>query len=128
VENYIESKSVPITLADGKPRRLFIGFNALIKIVELLGIGPAEIQTAMSGPNMLQAIRGILWAGCIHEDKALTIETVGDLIDLTKITEVSEAITGAIALSFGKSGGDPKNAEPPAIPATEISPSTVPSS
>jgi hypothetical protein len=128
MDNYIESRSVPVTLADGKPRRLFIGFNALIKMVELLGIGPSDIQSAMSGPNMLQAIRGILWAGLIHEDRTLTIETVGDLIDPAKINEISEAIASAISITFGKPGGDPKNAEAPVIPATETNLSTVPAS
>jgi hypothetical protein len=117
-------RKVPITLADGKPRNLLYKFNALVELVETLGVDIMNIQSAISGPGMLKAIRGILWAGLIHEDKVLTIEEAGDLIEFSQIDELTKAILEALDVAF-KSDGDPKNA---AGPATEINPSTVPAS
>ena len=117
-------RKVPITLADGKPRNLLYKFNALVELVETLGFDIMNIQSAISGPGMLKAIRGILWAGLIHEDKALTIEEAGDLIEFSQIDELTKAMLEALDVAF-KSDGDPKNAEKP---VTETNPSTVPAS
>jgi len=117
-------RKVPITLADGKPRTLLYNFNALVELVDTLGIDIMNIQAALNGPGMLKAIRGILWAGLIHEDKALTIEGAGDLVDFSKIDDLTKAVLEALDVAF-KTGGEPKNAEKP---VTEPSPSTVPAS
>lgn len=121
-------RKVPIILADGKPRNLLYNFNALIELVDTLGIDIMAIQTTLNGPGMLKAIRGILWAGLIHEDKALTIEGAGDLIEFNEIGELTKAILEALNVAFVSSDGVPKNAEEPVSPVTETSPSTVPAS
>jgi hypothetical protein len=111
-------------LADGKPRTLLYNFNAPVELVETLGVDIMNIQAALNGPGMLKAIRGILWAGLIHEDKALTIEGAGDLVDFSKIDDLTKAVLEALDVAF-KSDGDPKNADKP---VTETNPSTVPAS
>jgi len=121
-------RKVPILLADGKPRNLLYNFNALIELVETLGVDIMNIQAALTGPGALKAIRGILWAGLIHEDESLNLKATGNLIDMTKIQEITKAITTALTLAFGVPNGGPKNAEPPESPATEANPSTVPAS
>ena len=114
----------PITLGDGKHRTLYYGFNALIELVETLGISLDSLQEAMTGPGSLKAVRNILWAGLIHEDKTLTPEQVGDLLDgeLHRIAEISGLIVEAIAATFGPADGGPKNAETPVatIPAASL--------
>ena len=117
-------RKVPILLADGKPRNLLYGFNALVELVETLGVDIMNIQSALNRPGMLKAIRGLLWAGLIHEDKALTIEAAGDLIEFGKIDELTKAVLEALDVAF-KSGGEPKNADEP---VTETHLSTVPAS
>jgi hypothetical protein len=102
-------RTVPITLPDGKPRSLRYGFNALAEIVDTLGIPLSDLQAAMSGPKALKAIRGILWAGLLHEDKSLTVEDVGDLLDGADLSVVAAAIAEAIAAAFGTASGEPKN-------------------
>ena len=106
-------RTVPITLADGKPRNLRYGFNALVELVETLGISLSDLQEAMSGPGALKAIRGIVWAGLLHEDKTLTIWAAGDLLDGMNLAEVSNAIAQAVAAAFGPIDGGPKNPEMP---------------
>jgi hypothetical protein len=117
-------RKVPITLADGKPRNLLYNFNALVELVDTLGIDIMNIQAALNGPGMLKAIRGIIWAGLIHEDKTLTLADAGDLIEFGKIDDLTKAVLEALDAAF-KSDGDPKNAEKP---VTETSPSTAPAS
>jgi hypothetical protein len=117
-------RKVPVILADGKPRHLFYNFNALVELTETLGIDIMNIQSVLNGTGMLKAVRGILWAGLVHEDKTLTLEGAGDLIEFRKIEELTKSILEALDAAF-KSDGDPKNAEAPVIPATEASPSTV---
>jgi hypothetical protein len=121
-------KTVPIVLSDGKTRHLRFDFNALIALEETLGISIANLKDAMAGPGMLKAVRGILWAGLIHEDEALTLRAAGELIDAAKINEISAAVMDALSTAFGTAEGEPKNAETPVTPATETSPSTVPAS
>lgn len=121
---HVEARSVPITLLDGKPRHLYLGFNALTTLVKKLGIDIMDIQSALQGPGMLETVRAVLWAGFIHEDATLTLDDAGDLIDFGKIAELNDAILKALELSF-KSSGELKNAEKP---VTEINPSTVPAS
>ena len=121
---HVEARSVPITLLDGKVRHIYLGFNALTTLVKKLGIDIMDIQAALQGSGMLETVRAVLWAGCIHEDAALTLDDTGDLIDFRKIAELSDAILKALELSF-KSGGEPKNAEKP---VTETSLSTDPAS
>lgn len=121
---HVEARSVPITLLDGKPRHLYLGFNALTTLVKKLGVDIMDLQSALKGlqgAEMLETARAVLWAGLIHEDAALTLDDAGDLIDFGKVEELMAAILKALELSF-KSGGELKNAEKP---ATEIPPSTA---
>ena len=117
-------RTVPITLADGKLRHLRYDFNALVALEETLGISITNLREAMSGPGMLRAVRGILWAGLIHEDESLGLKAAGELIEAAKLGEISVVITEALSVAFGTGDGVPKNAEEPVIPAAETSPST----
>jgi len=119
-------RKVPIILADGKPRTLLYNFNALIELADTLGVDIMNIQAALKGPGMLRTIRGVLWAGLIHEDRALTVEAAGDLIDFGKVDEISKAILEALNAAFMPEG-ELKNAVGPAT-ETEANPSTVPAS
>lgn len=101
--------SVPITLADGKERHLRYDFNALIAIEETLGIPIDSLESVLTGPmRKLSMIRGILWAGLVHEDKALTQEDVGALLDLSNMEKMATAIVAAVGDSLS-GDGEPKN-------------------
>lgn len=45
-------------------------------------------------------ILALLWACLIHEDKNLTMEQLGNMIDLQNISLVSEAIAKAFSVSL----------------------------
>lgn len=103
-------KSVTIEL--DKARNLRYGINALVRIEELLG----KPITALDLNNLSIAdIRDIVFAGLVHEDKDLTSEKVGDLIDeYSNLTVVSDKIGEAFTLAFGE-GKSGKNAVSPQV-------------
>lgn len=79
-----------------KERVLFFNLNALCALEEM-GVDIAHLGESVK----MSQIRAILWAGLTHEDAALTIEEVGNLITMENLQEVSEAITAAF-MSKGK--------------------------
>ena len=80
-----------------KPRNLRYDFNALSEIEDKLGVPLTEIGTKATSAK---AIRSILWIGLKHEDKALTEEQVGAMVDIGNLDEVQKKL--GEALSGGK--------------------------
>lgn len=100
-------KSVTIEL--DKARNLRYGINALVRIESLIG---KPITVLDLNSLSMSDLRNILFAGLVHEDKDLTAEKVGDLIDeYMSIEEVAEKLGEAFTLAFGDGKG--KNANSP---------------
>lgn len=79
-----------------KKRTLRYTMNALAEIEDHLGIGLSEMgDIQMSIKN----VRVILWAGLIHEDRELTQEDVGEMVDLTNFQEVQEKVAEAFTMA-----------------------------
>lgn len=71
------AKSVTIEL--DKPRRLRFDLNALADLEGVLGLGIGQIfKEEMIG---VRVIRALLWAGLKWEDRGLTLERVGTLLN-----------------------------------------------
>jgi hypothetical protein len=79
----------------GKVRNLRYTMNALAEIEDQLGVPLAEMENVKM---TMKNIRVILWAGLIHEDKELTQEDVGELVDLNNIQTVQEKVAEAFAM------------------------------
>ena len=91
-------KSVTIEL--DKARNLRYGINALCTIEELIG---KPITTLDLNKLTMVELRAILFAGLVHEDKSLTQEKVGSLIDdYTNISDISAKLGEAFTLAFGE--------------------------
>ena len=140
-------KSVPIQL--DKRRNLRFSTNAIctleekldisfFKIGELFGISfkdvalaekimkkgttaiSPEVAVEMTSRIKLKNLRILLWAALLHEDKDLTVEAVGELMDnidsIVLIEKLLEAYTAAMPLDkeVGKNvpGSDPKKVIP----------------
>lgn len=82
-----------------KVRNLRYTMNALAEIEDILGVPLGEMGNIQM---TMKNIRVILWAGLIHEDKELTLEQVGDMIDMSNIQEVQEKLTEAFAVGQEK--------------------------
>ncbi len=91
------TKRGQVTISLDKERTLFYDLNALVALEEH-GIDVAKIG---EGVKMSQ-IRGILWAGLIHEDKELTLEEVGSMVTTDNLQDVSEAIGKAFSTNGKK--------------------------
>lgn len=89
------SKRGKVKITLDKVRNLYFNLNALVSLEEQ-GV---DISKLNEGIKMAQ-VRGILWAGLIHEDADLTIDQVGEMVDFDNIEEVSTAISAA----FNSSG------------------------
>lgn len=88
-----------ITINLDKPRTLRYGMNALAKIEDLTGKSILALDLNKVGIKDLLAI---IYAGLYHEDKTLTIDKVGDLIDeYSNLTEIAEKIGEALTAAFG---------------------------
>lgn len=95
-------KSVTIEL--DKARNLRYGINALVKVEELIGKPLTQLDLEHIS---IKDLRAILYAGLFHEDKDLTPEKTGELIDeYSSIGSVAEKLGEAFTLAFG---GNVKN-------------------
>jgi len=87
--------SVLITL--DKQRNIRLNTNALVKVEEVLGRAISEFGTSFG----IREIRAMLWAGLLHEDKSLTLDNIGDLIDEAGFEYVAEKVGEAINIAMG---------------------------
>ena len=88
-------KSVTIEL--DKARNLRYGINALCTIEEIIN---KPITTLDLNNLSMKELRAILYAGLVHEDKSLTEESVGSLIDdYTNISDISTKLGSLFCLA-----------------------------
>ena len=94
-------KGISINL--DKPRTLRYGINALAKIEDITGKPITALDLNRVG---IKDLLVIVYAGLYHEDKDLTVEQVGNIIDeYSDINNVAEKVGEAFTLAFGKAEG-----------------------
>jgi len=84
------SKMISIDL--DKPRNLLYNLNAMVAYERATGknflaIGKEDISATL--------VMVVLWAGLIHEDKTLTVEQVGAMIDADNMLTIQQKIVEA---------------------------------
>jgi len=91
----------PFVIIDlDKPRKLRYGINQIIILEELIGKSLSEMDLSKLS---FKDLRSMIYAGLSWEDKEITPELVGDLIDeYSNIEEVSKKMTEAFEASFGE--------------------------
>ena len=98
-----------VTIILDRPRTLRYGLNALAKVEDITG---KNIMGLDLNNVSIKDLLAIIYAGLYHEDKELTVEKVGDLIDeYSNITEVAEKLGEAFTEAFGKGKGKTKQGE-----------------
>jgi hypothetical protein len=111
---------VPIELG-GRSRRLRFDMNALSDLETALGRSVAEVLSGDGQSLGFAAMRALVWAGLKHEDRGLTLERAGSMMQQAIddggtiadiLGKVSEAITACGVFSGEKAGDSP--ADPPA--------------
>lgn len=78
-----------------KERHLKYNLNALITAEKITGKKLAELGGDKGGFD-LEFLRAMLYAGLIWEDKELTIDDVGDLIDMENLEYVTDKLGEAM--------------------------------
>lgn len=81
-----------------RPRNIRLNTNAMVKMEEVLNKPLSEIGASFG----VKEIRAVVWAGLLHEDKTLTLESVGDLLDDADLTYVAKKIGEAMQIAKGK--------------------------
>lgn len=90
-----------VTINLDKPRTIRYGINALAKVEDLIGKPITALDLNKVG---IKDLLVIIFAGLYQDDKTLTIEKVGDLVDeFSDINEIAEKVGEAFTLAFGKS-------------------------
>lgn len=82
-----------------KPRTLRFTLNSLAEIEDRLGVPLTKMAEVELG---IKSIRTMLWAGLIHEDKQITEEEVGDLVDFENLEYVQEKVAEAFTAATEK--------------------------
>ncbi len=92
-----------VTVELDKPRQLRYGMNAMVIVEDLLNKKISQINLL---DLSFKELRVLAFAGLYHEDKSLTLDAVGDIIDkYSSTSEMSMKIGEALTLAYGK----PKN-------------------
>lgn len=87
----IKSKTVPITLQDGKERHLRFTLNALALLEEKYGSVDRAFEEVQRSQSVI-GLRYLLWVGLSWEDEELTEHDVGNLIDIGYMSEMMEKL------------------------------------
>lgn len=88
----MKKKLVQITL--DKERNLYFNLNSFRILEKEFGI-----QLDKLGENIgLETIQALLYVGLRHEDKTLTFEEVGDMVDFGNMADVNEKLTKAFLI------------------------------
>ena len=98
-----------------KSRRLLFDLNAMAAYEKETGKNFLDVPKETISATLL---RVVLWAGLIHEDKALTINQVGAMIDADNMLDIQKKIAQAASANIPEGSKeevvDP-NAQPPLI-------------
>lgn len=78
-----------------KERHLKFNLNTFIIVEELTGKKLADLQGDNGGFDF-KYLRALLYAGLKHEDKELTLEDVGELIDMDNMETVTSKLEEAM--------------------------------
>lgn len=96
-----------VKIALDKERSLKLTLNAMVKFEE--ATGKSLLKEADLSKMTASDLRALLWSCLLHDDKALTLEQVGDMIDLSNLNYVAECLGKAWTAALPK--GDSPNAQ-----------------
>lgn len=83
------------------------GVNAIRALLKETGKTPAQILEGGFDPRDMEFGVALVWAGMLWQDKSLTVEKVGDMLDAEEglyFTSVTKAVNGLVT-SFKRSFG-----------------------
>jgi hypothetical protein len=93
----------PVMIQLDKERHPRLTLNAMVAFKKETG---KSIMGGFKAEDMTEDdLRALTWACLLHEDKNLTLEAVGDMVDIGNMRQVAEAISKALTQAL--EDGDP---------------------
>ena len=83
-------KKVPVQL--DKERNLAFPLMSLIRLKKEHGLDVKDFADEKVSQD-IENILKVVWAGLIHEDKELTVEDVGYMVDVSELPELAKKLT-----------------------------------
>lgn len=107
--------TIPIIL--DKERNLKFSIGAVIRFKEITGkdLRDPKVIEQIKGDMELEDLRAFLWACLRHEDKTLTLEAAGDMVDFNNLAEIAEKIGQAVSAGSPERKEEGESGDPPAI-------------
>lgn len=87
------AKGVKVTIGD-KERTLKFPVMSLINLKKNFGIQLSDLQDEEKAQD-LETILAIIYSGLIHEDKELTFEELGYMIEINELPHIAEKLSEA---------------------------------
>lgn len=106
--NDVKPKTAKITLSDGVEREMKFTLNAMAELEDRYGSIDAAFEALNN--NSIKAVRLVLWAGLMHLDEGLTEQQVGNLIDVTDMQGIVEAMAEAFGANLPEEATTDPNA------------------
>lgn len=84
------AKTKKVTL-NGKERTMKYPVYSMVRMQEEQGVSINDLQDEKKSQDM-RVILSIIWAGLIHEDPTLTMEDLGNNIDIADLPELAKSM------------------------------------
>jgi hypothetical protein len=105
--NVNKVKRPPIYITLDKERQLKYTLNSFALMEDRYNSVDDALK-AMEGGSV-KAVRFMLWVGLIHEDKTLTEEQVGDMIELSDIEDIAQKMNEVMTVDLPDKGAATNN-------------------
>jgi len=117
--------NVPIPIELDKTRHLYFDFNALVVVGDNIDVPIQDLLASIHRSLNLKTIRALLLGGLYHEDRSLTAEKVGRLLDpmLKKpadLVKIGDTLRTALVAAFADETGESEKKETGRVPAATI--------
>lgn len=83
-------KKVTVTL--DKERNLAFPLMSLVRLKKEYGLSLQDLSDQEKAQDIENIVK-VIWAGLIHEDRELTVDDVGYMIDIAELPALSEKIS-----------------------------------
>lgn len=83
-----------------KSRTLRYTNRSLVMLEDESGMSATELMERVSAGSM-KAVNQLIWAGLLHADPGLELYDVYDMVDVSRLGEIAEAVGEAVESAFG---------------------------
>lgn len=120
--------NLPVPIELDRPRHLFFDFNALVVVSENVDIPIYDLLSnykELMGKHTFKIMRALLLGGLSHEDKTLTLQGAGKLLDpylknTREFLKIGQTLQMAFFAAFADETGEAEKKEKGQVPTAMI--------